>query len=437
MSDNLVELKSINLTYNAGAANAYQALFDINLEIKQGDFAIILGPSGCGKSSLLNIIAGLEDPQDGSAVINQKDILRLSEKEKVEYHRREIGMIFQSYNLIPTLNVLNNVALPQMFINVGKSKRDQKGLEILEKFGIKEQARKIPTELSGGQQQRIGIARAIVNDPRIILADEPVGNLDSVSSNNAMEILSNLNKDGKTVIMVTHDPSHARWGNRIVHMKDGKITKVEIKDREGSTQEIEDRQKGSGFDEIIDKLRGLSAEQIKFLLTPMQAEKLVEKITTMFSENEVKMMEAAVRDRLTGKIDAGALDRKFDEPPEAGGIGLDRRTAKHLANKIESVISIAKKAFENPNVNMRSEIIVDYIINDQSYAISPASRTSIVALLSLKLQNKINQEEFIKALDMPIKEKGAGLDKRVISEVTNIIDLIMIMGYSYYFETKK
>ena len=189
-----IELENINLTYNKDKDNAYQALFDINLKIKEGEFVVIFGPSGCGKSSLLNIIAGLEDPDEGDVSIEDRDLLSMNEKEKVEFHCNKMGMIFQSYNLISTLDVLNNVALPQMFNNKRKKERDERAMQTLERFGVEKQWKKIPTELSGGQQQRIGIARAIVNNPQIILADEPIGNLDTKSANNVMEIIGDLNR---------------------------------------------------------------------------------------------------------------------------------------------------------------------------------------------------------------------------------------------------
>ena len=298
LKEKLVEMEKINLTYNRGKANAFQSLFDVNLTIKKGEFVVILGPSGCGKSSLLNILAGLEAPDSGSVKINDVDILKMKTSERISFHRTKIGMVFQSYNLITTLSVLDNVALPQIFVNTGKSEREKKVMLLLERFGIKEQWKKIPSELSGGQQQRIGIARSIVNDPFLILADEPVGNLDSASANNVMQILGELNKqEGKTIVLVTHNPENADWGTHIIHMKDGKITKEEWKDASGASREVESKMEEgkSVFDKIMEKFRGLSEKQISFLMEPLKAKLIAESFFIPYEENQMKVIEESIR----------------------------------------------------------------------------------------------------------------------------------------------
>ncbi|NCA94103.1 MAG: ABC transporter ATP-binding protein, partial [Sphingobacteriia bacterium] len=210
----LIKLNNVELTYNDGKPNAFRALQGINLEIKKNSFVIIFGPSGCGKSSLLNVISGLEKPDKGEVFVSGNNLVKMSQADHVKFHRDTIGMVFQSYNLITTLSVLDNVAIPQIFTSNRKSAREEKALSLLERFGIRPQADKLPSELSGGQQQRIGIARAIINDQPIILADEPVGNLDSKSANNVMQIMSELNKDeNKTIVMVSHNPENIIWGD--------------------------------------------------------------------------------------------------------------------------------------------------------------------------------------------------------------------------------
>lgn len=430
MDKSLVVLKDLNLIYNPGESNAFQALHDVSVEIKEGDFAIILGPSGCGKSSLLNIIAGLEMPESGSVLMRGRDLLKMKEKERVDYHRKEIGMIFQAYNLISTLNVLDNVALPQIFINKRKRNRDQRGLEILEKLGIKEHAKKIPSQLSGGQQQRIGIARSIINDPLIVLADEPVGNLDSVSSNNVLEILTKLNSDeGKTIIMVTHNAEHASWGNRIIHMRDGKITKVEIKDREGNIEKENREEHLSSFDKFINHFKGLSKKQIQMLLEPYKAKHLVDKLTSSFHENQLDLMEQKIKNLLAGKINFSKFQETLDKPIEKGGVGLDSRSAKRITQEITGLINVSKSSIKEPDLKTRAYTILDLIFNVKNYKINKENLNKASDLLAKKFKEDINNQEFKRLLDLPMDKGGAGLDKRTVEEVIEMVDLIQILSY--------
>jgi putative ABC transport system ATP-binding protein len=430
MGKNLITLKDVNLTYNLGESNSFKALHDVSVEIKEGDFAIILGPSGCGKSSLLNIVAGLELPENGSVLVKSRDLLKLKEKTRVEYHRKEIGMIFQAYNLISTLSVLDNVALPQIFINKGKRDRDKRALEILKKLGIEKHAKKIPVELSGGQQQRIGIARSIINDPQIILADEPVGNLDSVSSNNVMEILSKLNSDEKkTIIMVTHNPEHVSWGNRIIHMRDGKITKIEIKDKEGNVQKENKEEHLSSFDKFINHFKGLSKKQIQMLLEPYKAKHLVEKLTTAFQENQLELMEQKTKNRLAGKITAKNFYQELDKSTKEGGVGLDSRSAKKFSEEIEDLIKVARKVSREADIKTRAFLIVDSIVKLKKYKVKKDSINKTVDFLVKKFNKEVDNKKFSEVLDKPLDKGGAGLDGRIIEEFIEFINLIQIVSY--------
>jgi putative ABC transport system ATP-binding protein len=433
MPKKILQLKDIDLIYNPGKSNEFQALHDVNLEVEEGDFAVIMGPSGCGKSSLLNIIAGLELPNNGEAFVEGKDILTMNHQQRVDYHRRKMGMIFQAYNLIPTLNVLDNVALPQMFINKSKRKRDKRSLQILERLGIKNHSRKIPTELSGGQQQRIGIARAIVNDPQLILADEPVGNLDSVSSNNVMEILSRLNSnEGKTVIMVTHNPEHAVWGNRVVTMKDGKIIKIELKDRQGAVKKKQVEEGGvSEFEKLVNKFRGLSKQQIKTLMEPLKAKKIIESMVMPYDKEQMEITEDIIKKRISKRLKDQDFINKLDLPKEENGAGLDARTAERLGGDVDYLIQVARKVNTAEDSTQKASLIMDYINQTNNFSLNKSNIDKASELISQKISNKINQEELKKGLDASLEENGAGLDKRIVDKVLDDIDLLLIVGYGF------
>lgn len=221
--NSVVEINNLYKTYKLGEVDV-EVLKGINLSIQSGEFVSIMGPSGSGKSTLLYLIGGLDKPTSGSVKINGKEIAVMNDKEESVMRRRDIGFVFQFYNLIPNLNVEENVMLPVLLD--GKKIKDYKNRldELLEIVGLSERRHHTPRELSGGQQQRVAIARALINEPDIILADEPIGNLDSKSGTEIMQLLRRINREkGKTVIQVTHSKEAAEYGNRIVNVRDGRV----------------------------------------------------------------------------------------------------------------------------------------------------------------------------------------------------------------------
>ena len=200
-----------------------RALNQVNLEIGQGEFVAIMGPSGCGKSTLLNILGTLDTPTSGKYFINGMDMTRISESQLSNFRKRNIGFVFQSFNLIDELTVFENVELPLVYSGVRKARRKQQVMKVLEQMNMAHRAGHFPQQLSGGQQQRVAIARAIVTDCPLILADEPTGNLDSTNGAEVMAILQKLNEQGATIIMVTHSERDAGYAHRTIHLLDGRI----------------------------------------------------------------------------------------------------------------------------------------------------------------------------------------------------------------------
>ncbi len=241
----MLKLENINKNFNLGK-NKVQVLNDINLEIKKGEFVAIIGQSGSGKSTLMNIIGCLDTQSSGKYYIDDKDISKFSSDEKASLRRKKFGFVFQRYNLISNLTALENVCLPGIY--EGLDDRKTKGLNLLDRLDIKEKAYSRPNQLSGGQQQRVSIARALINGGEVILADEPTGALDSKSGIMVMEILSNLHKNGHTIILVTHDKNVANYANRIIEIKDGKIINDETKKNENfTTQNLDKNKNKSSF----------------------------------------------------------------------------------------------------------------------------------------------------------------------------------------------
>ena len=219
----LIDLSGINKSYRKGDQDL-QVLKNINLQVEEGEFLAIMGPSGSGKSTLMNIIGMLDRPSSGTYHLDGKEVARLGEKKSAKVRNQEIGFVFQQFFLLSKLNALQNVELPLIYAGVSQSKRKALAEQYLEKVELETRMHHLPSELSGGQKQRVAIARALVNRPSIILADEPTGALDTKTGEQIMELLTELNKEGKTIIMVTHEPEIAAYAKRQIVIRDGVIS---------------------------------------------------------------------------------------------------------------------------------------------------------------------------------------------------------------------
>ncbi len=222
----LLSMRAINKSYPMGD-NYLQVLFDVNFEVRQKEFVSILGPSGSGKSTLMNIIGCLDTATSGSYVLNGRDIGSMRDRQLAKVRNSDIGFVFQQFQLLPRMTALDNVVLPLIYAKVPARERKARAMVLLNKVGLGDKVMNKPKQLSGGQQQRVAIARAMVTDPAIILADEPTGALDQKTGAQIMDLFEQLNREGKTIIMITHDPKIARRAQRIVHILDGRLYSAE------------------------------------------------------------------------------------------------------------------------------------------------------------------------------------------------------------------
>ena len=218
----VINTTNISKTYDLGPTYV-EALKDISFEVKRGEFISIMGPSGSGKSTLMNIIGCLDSPTKGMYLLNEKDVSKLKEEELAKIRNEEIGFIFKKFHLLPRSNALENVALPLKYASLNKKEREEKASEALNLVKLSDRSTHKPNELSGGQQQRVAIARALVNQPSIVFADEPTGNLDSKTGKEIMDIFLRLNQEGQTIVVITHEKEIANQTNRIITIKDGEV----------------------------------------------------------------------------------------------------------------------------------------------------------------------------------------------------------------------
>jgi len=231
--DKLIEIRDIAKIYQMGTQEV-KALQSITIDIAGNEYVALMGPSGSGKSTLMNILGCLDTPSRGTYILNGTDVSHLVDNELAEIRNREIGFVFQTFNLLPRYTALENVALPLIYAGMGKQEREARAKEVLEQVGLGDRIEHKPNELSGGQRQRVAVARALVNNPSIILADEPTGNLDSKTSVEIMQLFSDIHKAGNTVILVTHEPDIAKNANRIIHLIDGLVESDKVKDKMGN-----------------------------------------------------------------------------------------------------------------------------------------------------------------------------------------------------------
>jgi len=224
----MIKLDNLSRTYQTDEVET-AALSGVNIEIEQGEFVAIMGPSGCGKSTLLNILGMLDNPSQGQYLFSDEDISNYSEAKLANIRKQNIGFIFQSFNLIEELSVEENIELALLYHNIPASDRKEKVIKVMDKVGIAHRAKHMPNQLSGGQQQRVAVARAVVGNQAIILADEPTGNLDSVHGQEVMEMLRALNEEGTTIIMVTHSAAHADYARRTINLFDGGVVTENVR----------------------------------------------------------------------------------------------------------------------------------------------------------------------------------------------------------------
>ncbi|MBD3167226.1 ATP-binding cassette domain-containing protein [bacterium] len=226
----MIQTKNLQKVYRTEEVET-TALNNVNIEINEGEFVAIMGPSGCGKSTLLNVLGLLDNPSGGEYHFTGHEVSRYSERQRANLRKQNIGFVFQSFNLIDELTVFENVELPLLYLGVSSSDRKKKVEAALEQMQIMHRRNHFPQQLSGGQQQRVAVARAVIADPKIILADEPTGNLDSSHGDEVMSLLTELNEKGTTIVMVTHSPTYAEYSSRIIHLFDGHVVTENVMER--------------------------------------------------------------------------------------------------------------------------------------------------------------------------------------------------------------
>lgn len=435
MAEPSIVVDQLRVIYNKGKSNEVRSLDGVSVKIYPQEYIIIFGPSGCGKSTLLYGISGLQAPTYGDVVVNGKNLAHMTPKESVEFHQVSIGMVFQAFYLIPTLTILDNVCLPKVFRGEDLKKRKEDGMRLLERFGIAAQADKFPNQLSGGQKQRVAIARALVNNPDIILADEPVGNLDSESAQNVLDIFKEINDvDKKTVIMVTHNAEHLHYADRIIHMKDGKKVSEEINTDKRPKEAIKE-EVTSTPEEISNELKilmrtfkNLSLQQVGVLLIPFKAKQLMTHILSELTEEQLSSAEALLKEYLFKNIDIDVFQGKLDLDLVKGGAGWNKQRAHSFTSRIQEILNQVEVL--NSNTELSVIAFADYLMHQYNIVLPEEVLLRFRSFIKLRVDNKIDRFGLTQRLDAPVALGGAGLYKGTAEKVVREIELIMLLKYS-------
>jgi putative ABC transport system ATP-binding protein len=427
----IIKLNNVSLWYEKGKPTELKALKNISFDIKRGDYVAFFGPSGCGKTTMLYAISGIDRFQEGTILINNKDISKLSNQELAIFRQTGIGIVFQQFNLVPSLTILKNVSLPMLFVGISSKKADLEARKLLERLDLLEFVDRYPFELSGGQQQRVGIARALANDPPIIIADEPLGNLDSVNAKKALEIFKELNeKDGRTIIMVTHEAWSLHDVKTIYHMKDGAITEVE-----GVTPGTFAESISSHLSKELSSLdtNNSSTGNIKGTKN-ISAHLIANSLLRGYSLDEIDRFESFVDQRFLNKIDKKEFKKLVSKPFNDGGVGLWKKKAERATEYLEKVINekfdiakISESIEKNPELSIYDEIkgIRDWLVEGYTRNLTPLEASTLDQVISDRIRNYITKEKVVELLDLSNNKFGVGLSFRAAQIFAEKLELIL------------
>ncbi len=432
MASPIINVDHLDFYYDYKLPTETYALKDINLQVAQGEYVVFFGPSGCGKTTLVYLIGGITTGKNGTGeiVVNGSDVLQLSREELAVFRQTGIGIIFQNFNLIPSLTVLDNVALPMTFVGVPQEKRRTEAHNILARLGMETYAARYPTELSGGQQQRVGIARALANNPPIIIADEPLGNLDSENAEHVLKFLKELQeKDGRTVIMVTHEAWSVRDADKIIYLKDGAVIKTQT---DGALR------KKAAEEEAL----ALSPDLFRQLYPEVSPKEIMLKslsnlLLRGFSVDEIKRFEFFLEERLSGKIDAATFESLLDRPYHDEGVGLWKQRAQKIATLTEDILSekkmledIYKELEENPAAPILEEVssLREWILREYSGRVNDEQRARLNEAIAGRLRGAINTEGFRKTVNLARSRGGVGFSIRTTQHLSDRLESVLMLG---------
>jgi len=431
--DPIIQTKGLEIIYNQGKSNEFKALHGETLEIYPQEYIILFGPSGCGKSTMLYTILGALPPSSGEIMINGENPYAYNAEQLVRFQQKTIGIIYQSFNLIPSLNVLDNVALPQIFASIPSGEREERAMQLLKRFGIDNIAYKLPGNLSGGQMQRVAVARSLVMDPQILLADEPVGNLDSISAEAVMNTLEEINqRDKKTIILVTHDAKYLPYAHRIFYVRDGRLEREVVNPEKPQIKKVE---AGKTITTEIEKLARMypysSPDELK-------VKSLVNYMTQDMSFDQLNRLEEFVKLMIEGRVADGNFKNVLQKSFDDGGIGLSEHSADEMTLKIKRVLEEARDIrryrtkLERGTPSERRDKLIErlrvYLLEEYGGQITLVQLRRLEEAIAKRVSGFTKMEDFQNFLDMPIEKGGAGMNAKTARHLGIYLEKLLAQG---------
>lgn len=427
----IIYAKDLTIVYNLGKSNEFVAIKDASFEIYPEEYIIFFGPSGCGKSTILYCILGALPPTSGEFLVKNINPYKLPPAGMVQYQRKTVGIIYQAFNLLPSLTVLDNVSLPQIFAETSPALREERSRHLLRRFGIESQAMKLPLMLSGGQQQRVAVARSLINNPDILLADEPVGNLDRISREQVMSTLLEVNtKDKKTVILVTHDARHLPYAHRVYYLKEGMIDREVINPER---PQIKPTEQGKVMTTEIEKLARFFP-----YLTPdeLKVKSMINYLTQDMTFDQLERLENLIKNLLEGKIEIKNFRDILIADFDTGGVGISKLKAEKITKKTEKILEEAKNIsryrrhleYWHPKKRTFAQEVRAAILDEYKGEISLAQVKKLDELVAERIAGKIQREEFQKRLRLPLDKNGLGFSRQTSRRLTWVLEKIIAQG---------
>jgi putative ABC transport system ATP-binding protein len=440
MAKPLIVARDLSIIYNLGKSNEFKALSGVNTDIYEGEYIILFGPSGCGKSTLMFAIQGSLPPGEGTLLIKGDDVYSYPPAERVYFQRHVMGIIFQQFNLIPSLSVLDNVALPMIFCDRDKTTRDRRAQSLLDRFGVGHVSHKIPAMLSGGQQQRVSVSRSMVNDPKILLADEPTGNLDSVSTQQVMDKIDEINTfDRRTIIMVSHNAAHLSYAHRVYYLKDGKIVREVVNPQRKQIKPVREGET------IVTELEQLARLFPYDSIQTLRVKSMVNYLTQDYSFDQLTRLEHAIALYIQGKIDRDAFIKSLILPLERGGVQIDEKKAREMAD-------VAGRMIDNSNDIKRyrarktndsiffsqhklAERMRDHLVGVFHIKLSKEQDKNMVEIIADRVTGVIEEDELNERMIKGIRSGGLALSEKEADEMTRYFEKLVAQGVDVSYKS--
>ncbi len=433
MAKPLIVARDLSIIYNKGKQNEFKALSGVNTDIFEGEYIILFGASGSGKSTLMYSIQGSLPPGEGTLLIRGDDIYAYPPSERVYFQRHVMGIIFQQFNLIPSLSVLDNVALPMIFANADRQTRERRAQSLLDRFGVGHVSHKIPAMLSGGQQQRVSVARSMINDPKILLADEPTGNLDSVSTQQVMDKIDEINTfDRRTIIMVSHNAAHLSYAHRVYYLKDGLVVREVVNPQRKQIKPVREGET------IVTELEQLARLYPYDSIPSLRVKSLVNYLTQDYTFDQIVRLEHVLKLYISGKIDEKTMYKGLIRSYEEGGVDIEPKTAKKMTSTakllIEQSADIRRYRAKKDNDNIffsQYDLAIrlhDHIKKLYGLKLTKELSDYLVEMIADRVTGVTSEDDFNERLQRKPKTGGLGFNESCADDITRYFEKMIAQG---------